>query len=216
MKLYTYFRSSAAYRVRIALALKGLPWEPIPVQLLRNGGEQFSPQYQALNPQALVPTLEDDHLVVGQSTAICEYLEENYPEPPLMPRRAADRAYVRWIMGAVASDIHPLNNLRVLNYLTGPLQLSEDAKLTWYRHWIAVGLASLEAVIRSHGRHGEFALGDSPTLADAYIVPQLYNARRFKCPLEDFPLLVHIDAACASRSEFQCARPEAQADATAT
>jgi maleylacetoacetate isomerase len=213
VKLYTYFRSSAAYRVRIVLGLKGLAWEPGFVHMLRGGGEQHLPAYRAVNPQGLVPALETEGAVLAQSTAICEYLEERYPEPPLLPRDLKARAYVRAVMGAIACEIHPLNNLRVLKHLTGKLGVGEDAKLAWYRHWIADGFRGLEALIASSGRAGSFALDASPTLADAFIVPQVYNARRFDCPLTDYPNIVRIAESCSAHPAFQAASPEKQPDA---
>lgn len=213
MKLYTYFRSSAAYRVRIALALKGLSFKPVYVHLVKNGGEHRSSSYRAVNPQGLVPALEDDGAVVSQSIAICEYLEEKYPDPALLPATHADRAYVRALMAAVACDIHPLNNLRVLNHLTGPLQLSGDVRLGWYKHWIAVGFEALESQLVASGVAGRFAFGDTPTLADAFLVPQVYNARRFDCPLDAYPTITRIADACEALDAFHAARPEAQGDA---
>ncbi|MEQ8450348.1 MAG: maleylacetoacetate isomerase [Nitratireductor sp.] len=213
MKLYTYFRSSAAYRVRIALALKGLSFEPAFVHLARNGGEHRSSSYRAVNPQGLVPALEDDGSVVTQSIAICEFLEEKYPDPPLLPETPVHRAYVRTLMAAVACDIHPLNNLRVLNHLTGPLQLGDDVRLDWYRHWIAVGFEALEAQLVASGLAGRFAFADTPTLADAFLVPQVYNARRFDCPLDAYPTITRIADACDALEAFRAARPEAQGDA---
>lgn len=213
MKLYTYFRSSAAYRVRIVLALKGLEWEPAYVHMLRGGGEQHQPAYKAVNPQGLVPALEIDGQVLSQSTAICEYLEERFPEPALLPKTLEERAYVRAVMSAVACEIHPLNNLRVLKHITGTLGLDEDGKLAWYRHWIASGFAGLEALLAASGRAGDCVLGDTPTLADAFIVPQVYNARRFDCPLDDFPIIARIADACDALPAFAAARPEAQGDA---
>lgn len=214
MKLHTYFRSSAAYRVRIVLALKKLAWDPAFVHMLRNGGEQHQPAYKGVNPQGLVPALETgDGATIVQSTAICEYLEERYPEPQLLPDDLHERAYVRAVTASIACEIHPLNNLRVLQHLTGPLGLDQDAKLAWYRHWIDVGLAGVEVLVASSGRVGQFTLGDSPTLADAFIVPQIYNARRFGCPLDGFPTIVRIADACEELPAFRAARPEAQADA---
>ncbi|MDI1264149.1 MAG: maleylacetoacetate isomerase [bacterium] len=215
MKLYTYFRSSAAYRVRIALALKGLPWEPAYVHMLRGGGEQHSPAYRGINPQGLVPTFADEGFDLVQSIAICEYLEEKYPEPRLLPGDLRARAYVRAVMSAVACDIHPLNNLRVLKYVTSTLGHNEAEKLAWYRHWIADGFAGLEGLIVQAGRSGVFACGDQPTLADAFIVPQVYNARRFDCPMDACPNITRIADACLALPQFQAARPEAQGDAGA-
>lgn len=213
MKLYTYFRSSAAYRVRIALALKGIAWDPAYVHMLRNGGEQKSAEYKAVNPLGLLPALEDDGALIVQSSAICEYIEEKHPEPPLLPKDLAARAYVRAVMATVACEIHPLNNLRVLGYITGTLGHSEAEKLAWYKYWIAAGFEGLEALLVQSGRPGRYALGDTPTLADAFIVPQLYNARRFECPLENFPTLRRVADAAAEHPAIASARPEAQGDA---
>lgn len=213
MRLHTYFRSSAAFRVRIVLGLKGLAWEPAYVHLLRGGGEQHAAAFLAVNPQGIVPALEDEGATVTQSIAICEYLEETHPVPPLLPADPGERARVRAIMAAIACEIHPLNNLRVLNHLTGSLGFSEEQKLDWYRHWIAAGFLGLEALVARDRPAGPFAHGDRPTLADAFIVPQLYNARRMNCPLDAFPTLVAIDAACRQLPAFHDARPEAQPDA---
>lgn len=213
MKLYTYFRSSAAYRVRIALALKGLSWEPAYVHMLRNGGEHRDPAYRATHPQALIPAMEDGDLHLVQSIAICEYLEEKYPEPALMPSDLGARAHVRAVMSAIACEIHPLNNLRVLGYVTKTLGHSEEDKLAWYRHWIADGFAGVERLLTQSGRVGAFCCGDKPTLADAFLVPQVYNARRFECPLDTFPTIARINDACVALPQFQAARPEAQGDA---
>jgi maleylacetoacetate isomerase len=212
MKLYTYFRSSAAYRVRIVLALKGLAWTPAPIHMLRDGGEHHAPSYRAVNPQGLIPAF-DDGGIVTQSIAICEYLEETHPEPALLPRDPRHRAYVRSVMSAIACEIHPLNNLRALKYLTATLGHSEEEKLTWYRHWIADGFRAVEATLAGAGLAGDFVFGDSPTLADAFLAPQVYNARRFNCPLDAFPLLAAIDERCRNDEKFQLAAPEVQLDA---
>ena len=211
MKLIGYFRSSAAYRVRIALNLKGLAAEQGHVHLAK--GEHKNPAFAALNPQKLVPVLEDGDNRLIQSLAILEYLEETYPEPPLLPADPAGRARVRALAQVVACEIHPLNNLRVLNYLTGELQLTEEIKLAWYRHWIAEGLQALEALLANSPETGRFCHGDRPGLADVCLVPQLFNARRFDCPLSDYPTLLRIDAACAAVPAFQAATPDRQADA---
>jgi len=210
LKLYTYFRSSAAYRVRIALALKGLAWEPHAVHLARDGGEQFAPAYRALNPQALVPTLVDDSGALTQSLAIIEYLEERYPEPPLLPNDPYGRGKVRAMAAAIACDIHPINNLRVLNYLRREFAADDAAIARWYRHWIAEGLAALEVLVSE--RPGGFCWGDAVTIADLCLAPQLYNARRFDCDLAPYPRLVTIDAQCRTLSAFAEAGPEMQAD----
>ena len=213
MKLYTYFRSSAAYRVRIALALKGLQPVMIPVHLLRDGGEQSSPEYLALNRQGLIPALDDDGTLVTQSMAICEYLEEIKPIPALLPADPAARARVRALALAIACEIHPLNNLRVLNYLTGTLGLSEAQKLAWYHHWIRLGFSALEAQLAEESTSGSFCHGDTPTLADVFLVPQVANARRFDLDLSAFPTLLRIDANCRELPAFIAAAPQNQADA---
>ncbi|MCL5044929.1 MAG: maleylacetoacetate isomerase [Deltaproteobacteria bacterium] len=210
MKLYSFFRSSASYRVRIALGLKGLAYDYHPVDLR---SEQDLSAYLSVNPQGLVPALEDQGDIFIQSLAIIEYLEETHPQPPLLPSTAAQRARVRGLAQVVACEIHPLDNLRVLNYLGGPMKQGEEVKLAWYRHWIAVGLGCLEALLKDHPATGRFCHGDSPTLADICLVPQLYNARRFQCELSPYPTLLRIDAACAALPAFQNACPEAQPDA---
>jgi maleylacetoacetate isomerase len=211
LKLYSYFRSSAAYRCRIALNLKGLAHEMAPVHLIEDGGQHNAPAYRALNPQALVPTLEHDGRVITQSLAIMEYLDEIEPEPPLLPGDAEQRAKIRAFALAIACDIHPINNLRVLNYLKGPLRQSQTAVDGWYRHWVETGLAACEALLP--GATCRFCFGDLPTLADICLVPQMYNARRFKCDLSAMPRLVAIDEACRKLATFVKAAPEAQQDA---
>jgi len=211
MKLYGYFRSSAAYRVRIALNLKGLAVEHVFVHLAK--GEQVAPDFLAVNPQKVVPVLEDGGLRVIQSLAILEYLDETHPEPPLLPRGAADRARVRGLAQIVACEIHPLNNRRVLNYLTGPMGLAEEAKLAWYRHWIAEGMGALEALLAGSPDTGAFCHGDTPGLADACLVPQVFNARRLGCPLDGYPTVQRIDAACRALPAFAEAAPDRQPDA---
>ena len=212
LTLYTYFRSSAAYRVRIALNLKGLPYESVPVHLLRDGGEQHSADYARLNPAELVPTLVDGECALGQSLAIIEYLDEVHLIPPLLPGNALARARIRALAQSIACDMHPLNNLRVLQYLSREHQLDEAAKATWVRHWITLGFTALEAQLQ-HVSTSVFCHGDTPTLADCCLVPQLFNARRFATPLERFPTLCRIEAACLALDAFQRAAPEAQADA---
>ena len=211
MKLYGYFRSSAAYRVRIALGLKGLPYEYAAVHLRK--GEQRTATYRALNAQALVPTLEDDRGSFTQSLAIIEYLDERYPQPPLLPDVPEARARVRAIALAIACDIHPLDNLRVLQYLLRTLGVSEDAKNAWYRHWVDVGLSALESQLAGEAATGTFCHGDSPTLADVCLVPQLANARRSSIPLDAYPTLLRIEAACNALPAFAAAAPEKQPDA---
>lgn len=215
MKLYGYFRSSAAYRVRIALNLKNIAYESVSVHLLKDGGQQNSENYKALNPTGLVPTLVDGDLTIGQSMAILEYLEETRPEPALLPPDAQGRARVRAIAQTIACDIHPLNNLRVLKYLKHTLGVDEAAKDAWYRHWVETGLASVEAMLSRSDRSGRFCHGDQPGLADLCLVPQLFNARRFNCDESAFPTIVRIDAACAELEAFQKAAPGRQPDAEA-
>ena len=213
IKLYNYFRSSASYRVRIALNLKGLPYEYLPVHLLKDGGQQLAPSFRALNPESLVPVLDDDGEVLTQSLAIIEYLEETRPEPPLLPRDAAERAYVRSIALAIACEIHPLNNLRVLRYLVKTLGVSEEQKNAWYRHWVEQGLASLEARLVAERRSGRYALGDAVTLADVFIVPQIFNAQRMDCNLDAVPTVMRIFDNCMQLPAFVDAQPSAQPDA---
>ena len=213
MKLYSFFRSSASYRVRIALNLKGLAYETVPVHLTRGGGEQLAPAYLELNPQALVPVLQDGKQLLSQSLAIIEYLDEIHPQPPLMPGTPAARARVRALAQAVACDLHPLNNTRVMNYLAGPMGLGDDAKRTWYHHWIAVGLQPLEAMLAGSRETGKFCHGDIPGLADCCLVPQLANARRFKCDVSPYPTLLAIEKNCQALEAFQRAAPDRQPDA---
>ncbi len=213
MKLYNYFRSSASFRVRIALNLKGLPYEYSVVHLTRDGGQQFAPAFLAVNPDALIPVLEDDGERVTQSLAIIEYLEETHPQPPLLPAGAVDRAYVRSIALAIACEIHPLNNLRVLRYLVRDLKVSDDQKNAWYRHWVEQGLAAIEARLVAEKKFGRFALGDAVTLADVVIVPQIFNARRFDCRLDHVPTVMGIFDRCMELPAFIEAQPARQPDA---
>ena len=215
MKLYSYFRSSASYRVRIALNLKGLPYELIPVHLLKNGGEQFSDTYRTLSPDAVVPTLLEsaEGPALLQSLAIIEYLEETYPEPALLPRNAVDRAWLRSIALLIACDIHPLNNLRVLRYLTNELGVSEEDKNRWYRHWCEQGLASVETLLAHDSRVGRYCYGDAPSLADCLLIPQIANAERLKCDLSGMPTILRINAACLELASFIHASPASQPDA---
>jgi maleylacetoacetate isomerase/maleylpyruvate isomerase len=213
MKLHGYFRSSASYRVRIALNLKGLSYEQASVHLARGGGEQFSPTFRKLNPQSLVPVLEDGPLTLTQSVAIIEYLEETHPRPPLLPATPVERARVRALALAIACDIHPLNNTRVITYVAGPMGAGEDGKMTWYRHWIAEGLRPLEAMLAGDRATGKFCHGDTPGLADCCLVPQLANARRFKCDVAPYPTLLAIEKNCQALEAFQRAAPDKQPDA---
>jgi maleylacetoacetate isomerase len=213
MKLYTYFRSSAAYRARIALNLKGIDYESIAVDLRAPTSAQRAPEFLALNPQGLVPALVDAGNTLAQSLAIIEYLDETHPEPPFLPRTPLDRARVRALALAIACDMHPLNNLRVLNYLRSPLGHDEDAVNQWYRHWVASGFQALETEARRASADGRHMFGSAVTLADICIVPQMYNARRFKCDLEPYPTLRSICAHLESLPAFAGAAPEAQPDA---
>jgi maleylpyruvate isomerase len=212
VKLYNYFRSSAAYRVRIALNIKGLAYEYIPVHLTK--GEQRAAGYTALNPQALVPTLVEGDAALTQSLAIIEYLDERHPSPPLLPATPEARARVRAIALSIACDIHPLNNLRVLQYLTRVLGVDEAAKNAWYRHWVELGLAALESQLARDGVAGDFCFGDTPTLADVCLVPQLANARRYEIELDAYPTLVRIDHRCRGLPAFADAAPPQQPDAS--
>ena len=210
MKLYTYFRSSAAWRVRIALGLKGLAWTPEFIHLTRDGGEQLRPEYRAKNPTALVPTLETDSgALLGQSLAIIEYLDELHPDPPLLPRDPLARARVRAFALTVACEIHPLNNLRVLRYLGAAMGQDKAGRDTWYAHWIAEGLAALEALAEP----GPFCFGTTPTLADICLIPQLGNARRMHCPVAAYPRLLAAEAAALALPAFRDAAPDCQPDA---
>ena len=211
MKLYSYFRSSAAYRVRIALALKGLAYDYIPIHLLK--GEQRADAYREVNPQALVPTLVDERGTWTQSLAIIEYLDEKHPNPPLLPATAEERARVRAIALAIACEIHPLDNTRVLQYLMQTLGLGEETKNEWYRHWIELGFTALEARLAGDAATGTFCHGDTPTLADICLVPQLANARRVTMALDKYPTLLRIEAACHALPAFAAAAPARQPDA---
>jgi maleylpyruvate isomerase len=213
MKLHTYYRSSAAWRVRIALALKGLDWEAASVHLTKDGGAQHTAAYRTLNPQALVPTLEDGETRLGQSLAIIEYLDETHPEPPLLPGDAAMRARIRGFALSIACEIHPLNNLRVLQHLTGPMGLDDEAKLAWYRHWITVGFAALEASLPRDAPARGVCFADAPTLADICLVPQIFNASRFDCDLAPYPKIVALKEALLARPAFAETHPKHQPDA---
>ncbi len=210
MKLYSYFRSSAAYRARIALNLKGIAYETESIHLTKGGGRQHSPEYRAINPQRRVPALRlDDGDVLIQSLAIIEYLDETHPEPPLLPADPAARAHVRALAQAIACDIHPLNNVGPLFYLKNTLKHGQDEINAWYAHWVTVGFEAVEALLRP----GPYAFGGEVTLADICLVPQVANARRFNVPLDQFPKIVAVDAACLKLPAFDKARPENQPDA---
>ena len=213
MKLYNYFRSSASFRVRIALNLKGLPYEYSVVHLTRDGGQQFDPAFVAINPDALIPVLDDDGQRLTQSLAIIEYLEETHPQPPLLPAAAVDRAYVRSIALAIACEIHPLNNLRVLRYLVRDLKVTDEQKNGWYRHWVEQGLAAIEARLVAEKKCRRFALGDDVTIADVVMVPQIFNAQRFACRLDHVPTVMGIFDRCMELPAFVEAQPARQPDA---
>ncbi|MGR8940018.1 MAG: maleylacetoacetate isomerase [Gammaproteobacteria bacterium] len=211
--LYSYFRSSAAFRVRIALNLKNIEHEIRPVHLLKNGGEQFNDDFLALNPQGRVPVLVTHDTVLTQSSAIIEYLEEVYPVPPLLPADPIARAYVRALTQIIACDIHPLNNLRVLSYLKDTLHL--EHKEAWYKHWIQDGFSALEQRLQKSEYPGLFCFGDMPGMADAFLIPQVYNALRFDCDVKSFPLIDGIYRHCMQEPAFAKAAPENQPDAEA-
>jgi maleylacetoacetate isomerase/maleylpyruvate isomerase len=211
VKLYTYFRSSAAFRVRIALNLKGLSYEPVFVHLAK--GEHRKPEYAKVNPQALVPTLElDDGTRLNQSLAIIEYLEEQHARPALLPGDSLGKARVRSLSNLVASEIHPLNNTRVLQHLKRALGQSEEQVNAWYRHWIADGLAKFEAELAA-GKPGKFCFGDAPTMADCCLVPQIFNAKRFNCDLAAYPVTLRVFEQCMKLEAFERAQPSRQPDA---
>ncbi|MFQ5346600.1 MAG: maleylacetoacetate isomerase [Rhodothalassiaceae bacterium] len=210
MRLYTYFRSSASFRVRIALNLKGIAYEPAFVHLPK--GEQRGNAYRGKNPQGLVPALEDGDAVLTQSLAIIEYLDETHPEPPFLPADPVGRARVRAMAMVVACDIHPLNNLQVLKYLKDPLGHDQEAIDRWYRHWVSRGFGGLEELVRRHGSE-KYCFGDRLSLADICLVPQMWNARRFKTDLTPFPNLVRIDTHLSALPAFAEAAPPAQPDA---
>jgi maleylacetoacetate isomerase len=213
MKLYTFFRSSASYRVRIALNLKGLQYEQQPIHLRRGGGEQLQAPYTTINPQALVPALEDNGRVLTQSLAIIEYLDERYSNPPLLPKDPADKALVRSMALVVACEIHPIQNLRVLNYLKSAHGQGDEQVNRWAQHWIDLGLTALEQMIVTQLVRGQFCFGDRPTLADVCLVPQLGNARRFGCDVSRYPAILDIEKRCLAITAFADAAPEKQPDA---
>jgi maleylacetoacetate isomerase len=210
MKLYGYFRSSAAFRVRIALNLKKLDYENAFIHLRR--GDQAAPEFLAINPQGLVPALRIDGQQLTQSLAIIEYLDETHPEPPLLPRDALGRARVRALAAIVACDIHPLNNLRVLRYLHGPLGHDQGAIATWYNHWIDSGFGALERLLFDDPRTGAFCHGDQPGLADIALVPQVYNAHRYPLDLTVYPTIMRVYRSCRELDAFAAADPDRQPD----
>ncbi|WP_106638614.1 maleylacetoacetate isomerase [Allosphingosinicella vermicomposti] len=202
--LFDYFRSSASYRVRIALNMKGVAYDSVPVSLI--DGEQKSPEHLARNPQGFVPLLDIDGHRIAQSLAIIDYLDARFPEPKLVPVDPADRAHVFSLALLIACDIHPVNNLRILKYLAGPLEQPQEVRDDWYRHWIKEGFAALEQMAKA--RAGRFLFGDMPTLADICLVPQMFNARRFNLPLDDYLTLVRVDAEASQLPAFAAAHPD--------
>jgi maleylacetoacetate isomerase len=212
MDLYSYFRSSASYRVRIALALKKLDWNYIPIHLVKN--EQLQPAYADLAPAKLVPLLRDGDHLLSQSLAIIEYLDETHPTPPLLPSTAAERAHVRSLALDIACEIHPLDNLRVLRYLVRELGVAEEAKDRWYRHWVELSLETVERKLAGSGATGRYCHGDAPTLADCVLVPQIFNAQRYKCRLDHVPTVMRVFEACMQHDAFISTQPSACPDAT--
>ncbi len=212
IQLYSYWRSTAAYRVRIALALKGIEHEIVTVDLVKDGGEQHSADYQRLNPSELVPTLVDDKKTITQSAAIIEYIEECYGGIKLLPEEAAQRGQVRALAQIIACDIHPLNNLRVLQYLKGEMEQPQPAVDRWYKHWVEKGFSAIEQQLKASS--GDYCFSNQLSLADVFLIPQVYNANRFKVPLDNFPRIREINNRCLQLREFQVASPENQAGAT--
>jgi len=216
LNLYTYYRSSAAWRVRIVLALKQLDYQPRYVHLLKDGGENWQQEYLTLNPQGLIPALQHEGSVITQSLAICEYLEELHPEPGVLPEDLKQRAYVRMLANLISCDIHPLNNLRVLQYLKEQSDITEATRKHWYSHWIAEGFRALEAQLHKHSYSDRCCLGNQPGLADACLIPQVYNAQRFNCDMRPYPIINAINEYCNSLPAFQQAAPLLQADANSS
>lgn len=210
--LYTYCKSTAAYRVRIALNVKNIAYKPIYVHLLKDGGENYQAEYLNVNPQAMVPTLKVDDHIITQSMAILEYLEETYPTPDLLTNSPNSRADVRSYAQIIACDIHPLNNLRILQYLEKELRQDSTAKMAWYKRWIAEGFAALETRLADNPLTGECCVGDKPTLADLCLIPQVYNANRFECDMTPYPTIQRINDHCLEIEAFKRAAPENQED----
>jgi maleylacetoacetate isomerase len=211
MQLYNYFRSSASFRVRIALALKGLDYDYVPVHLVKK--EQLAESYASVSASRLVPLLKDGDNIVTQSLAIVEYLEETHPQPPLLPADPLGRARVRALAQDIACEIHPLNNLRVLRYLVHSMKVSDDDKNRWYRHWVETGLETLQRQLAGHASTGRYCHGDTPTLADLTLVPQIFNAKRFECRLDHVPTVMRVFEACMQLDAFARSQPSACPDA---
>jgi maleylpyruvate isomerase len=210
--LYDFGNSSASYRARIVLNLKNLQYEQIPIHLTKDGGQQFSADYTELNPQSFVPTLVDDNIKLSQSMAIMEFLEEAYPNPSILPGNVNDRAQIRALANIVACDVHPINNLRVRLYLAGPMEVIPEKEKTWIKHWIRLGFEAYEKFYNK-GPRGNFSYGNTPTLADACLIPQIFNARRNECDLSEFRHLLKIEEACQALPEFEKALPVNQSGA---
>lgn len=213
IKLFSYWRSTAAYRVRIALNLKQVAYTQEVVDLIKDGGEQYQPEYQAINPQGLVPALVDGDISIGQSMAILEYLEEKYPQPALLPKEISQRAFTRQLCQIIVCDVHPLNNLRVLNYLSNDLKISDDNKQQWYHHWLDKGFQAFDNLLEQKNIIGDYSLGEELSLADACLIPQIYNANRFGFCMDNFPRLMTINDNCLKLERFQNAMPDNQPDA---
>ena len=213
LRLYSYWRSSAAYRVRIGLNLKGLRHDILPVHLLRDGGEQHSEAFAAANPQKLIPVLQHGERMLRQSLSILEYIDEIWPSPPLLPAVARDRQRARALAQLIACDVHPLNNLRVMRYLDDTWGVPQPERDEWTRHWMVEGLRAFEEILSNHPSTGTFCEGELPTIADCCLIPQLYNAHRFGVDLQPYPTIRRIEAACLALPAFDAARPERQPDA---
>lgn len=211
MKLYGYYRSSASYRLRIILGLKNIEWQNHPVHLTK--GEQLAHAFRAINPLGLVPVLDTGESVLSQSAAIAEYLEEKYPQPQLLPTAAVDRAKVREMFGTIGCDIHPLQNLRVLKYLRAKYGQDDEGVAAWCRHWIGNGFAAFEKMALTRSANGQYSFAENLTLADVWLVPQVYNARRFGLDLDAYPTIVSVDKYCQSLTAFAAAHPDRQPDA---
>ena len=212
LKLYGYWRSTAAYRVRIALNYKQIDYVEESVHLVKDGGEQHKIEYKQLNAQGLVPTLVDEGVAIGQSLAILEYLQEKYPKPSLLPHRALEKAKMRQLCQIIACDLHPLNNLRVLQYLSNELSVADEDKTKWYHHWLGVGFSAFESLLQSNDYRGAYCMGGELSMADACLIPQIYNADRFDFSLDDFPRISIINENCMKLQAFDKAKPENQAD----
>jgi len=213
IKLYGYWRSTAAYRVRLALNIKQISYSQESVHLVKDGGEQNKPEYVALNPQGLVPTIVDDGVTIGQSIAILEYLEEKYPQRTLLPSETSGRALVRQLCQIIACDLHPLNNLRVLKYLSNELKVADEAKTKWYYHWLDLGFKAFDDLLSKHNSDESYCVAGELSMADVCLIPQIYNANRFGFSMDAYPRLKKINQNCLKLTRFQDAMPENQPDA---